>query len=75
MRRGYIWFVVIGLWSLVLWAGATARAADAPPAPPPGLSPIAQPMPDFSLPAVNGTTITAADLRGKVVVVRFWATW
>jgi cytochrome oxidase Cu insertion factor (SCO1/SenC/PrrC family) len=75
MRRGQIWFVVIGLWGAFFWAGATARAAQAPLAPPPGLSPIAQPMPGFSLPAVDGTTISAADLHGKVVVVRFWAAW
>ena len=33
------------------------------------------PMPEFSLAAVNGTTIRSVDLQGKVVVVRFWATW
>jgi peroxiredoxin len=32
-------------------------------------------MPAFRLEAVNGTTVQATDLLGKVVVVRFWATW
>lgn len=75
MHRVQIWFVMIGLCSAVLLGDATARAADVPLAPPPELTAMAQPMPDFSLPAVDGTTIRAADLQGKVVVVRFWATW
>jgi len=33
------------------------------------------PMPAFELPDANGETIRAADLQGKVIVVRFWATW
>ena len=32
-------------------------------------------MPEFELPDANGETIRSADLQGKVVVVRFWATW
>ena len=45
--------------------------------PPPGLieaSPTV-PMPDFQLPDVNGSNVSPAQLQGKVVVVRFWATW
>ena len=33
------------------------------------------PMPDFTLVASDGTTIRSSDLRGKVVVVNFFATW
>ena len=32
-------------------------------------------MPMFALPDANGETVRSADLQGKVVVVRFWATW
>jgi thiol-disulfide isomerase/thioredoxin len=31
--------------------------------------------PDFSLPALDGQTLHLADLRGKAVLVNFWATW
>jgi peroxiredoxin len=31
--------------------------------------------PDFTLPSVDGETITLSKLRGKVVLVDFWATW
>jgi len=32
-------------------------------------------MPEFELPDANGATLRSATLQGKVVVVRFWATW
>jgi cytochrome oxidase Cu insertion factor (SCO1/SenC/PrrC family) len=34
-----------------------------------------QPAPTFTLPDHHGTPLHSADLHGKVVVVRFWATW
>lgn len=32
-------------------------------------------LPAFELPAPDGNVVRAADLQGKVVVARFWATW
>jgi peroxiredoxin len=32
-------------------------------------------LPAFELPDANGTPIRSADLQGKVMVVRFWASW
>lgn len=34
-----------------------------------------KPVPDFTVTTLDGRTITAASLRGKVVIVNFWATW
>jgi peroxiredoxin len=31
--------------------------------------------PEFRLPALDGRQVSLADLRGKVVMVHFWATW
>jgi thiol-disulfide isomerase/thioredoxin len=31
--------------------------------------------PAFSLEALSGATVTSDDLRGRVVIVSFWATW
>jgi cytochrome oxidase Cu insertion factor (SCO1/SenC/PrrC family) len=34
-----------------------------------------KPAPEFSLPDLAGHTWNLADLRGKVVLLFFWATW
>lgn len=44
----------------------TARAADLP---------ALGRAPDFKLTTLDGKEVTAAALKGKVVVVDFWATW
>lgn len=37
--------------------------------------PTSGPAPDFTLTTLDGQSITLSDLRGKVVVVNFWASW
>lgn len=34
-----------------------------------------QPAPEFQLKSLEGRTVRLSDLRGKAVVVNFWATW
>jgi peroxiredoxin len=36
---------------------------------------INQPAPAFTLKDVDGNTVSLADLKGKIVIVDFWATW
>jgi thiol-disulfide isomerase/thioredoxin len=36
---------------------------------------IASRLPDFTVKDLRGQTISSVDLRGKVVLVDFWATW
>jgi len=36
---------------------------------------VGQPAPDISLPRLDGGTVRLADLRGKVVMLNFWATY
>ena len=36
---------------------------------------VGEMAPDFQMTLVDGTKVSMADLRGKVVVLNFWATW
>jgi len=36
---------------------------------------IGRPAPEFALPLFDGGTLRTGDLRGKVIVVNFWASW
>ncbi len=54
-------FMTIALWVL----SAAAVAADSQP----------RPAPDFSLTDAEGKPLRLADLKGKVVLLNFWATW
>ena len=57
-------------------SAAHSNAADLPPLPG-GLSVLSTPtrMPAFNLQTAAGGTMRSDDLRGKVVIARFWATW
>ena len=76
MRSGPLRGLIIGLL-LGLAAGALPVAAAAPdwtsfkavPYEPPKTAP------EFSLPDLEGRTVSLADFRGKVTLVFFWATW
>jgi len=36
---------------------------------------IGQPAPDFTLQTIDGQTVSLASLRGRPVIVNFWASW
>jgi thiol-disulfide isomerase/thioredoxin len=50
-------------------------SSDAPKAPDSGPVAVGQPAPDFTLTDLQGRSTTLSQLRGKVVIVNFWASW
>jgi len=74
-KRQYLrLFLLLGI--LLTLSPLSLRAAEQPNLPE-GLT-VPSPstsMPMFALPDANGETVRSADLQGKVVVMRFWATW
>jgi len=68
--------VAVSLVAACAFGVTPARAAELP-APPAGLKAPAKPaqMPAFNLSTASGGAVRADDLRGKVVIARFWATW
>ena len=76
-RAGRVW-IWLGLMVAAVLAlhPVHVDAADGP-ALPKGLQAPSEAvtLPDFELDAPDGAVVRAADLEGKVVVVRFWASW
>lgn len=67
MRLGTV--LLAALWGLLLWKlaphlGAVVGVRTEPPV-----------APAWSALALDGTALSAEGLRGKVVLVNFWATW
>lgn len=60
-----VWLVVLGLLGVLGWKLVTDRQAQ----PRSGLAP------DFTLTTFDGQVIRLPDLRDKVVVLNFWASW
>src|SRR5215475_11182716 len=36
---------------------------------------VGQPMPSFNVTTLDGTAVNIKDLRGKILLISFWATW
>src|SRR5262249_34875268 len=74
MLRRYFLLVGLGVFGLVACNQPSAspsipmKAAIAP-------GEIGSRLPDFTVKDLQGREISSADLRGKVVLIDFWATW
>jgi cytochrome c biogenesis protein CcmG/thiol:disulfide interchange protein DsbE len=74
VNRWYLFFVILLIAGPVwLWSSrlpVTASPGDLSPEPA-----VGREAPDFTLSTVSGETLQLSDLRGKAVVLNFWATW
>lgn len=63
----------------ILAAAACLALSGAAPAPPPAAAlakaVVGQPAPDFKIKLLDGSKVSLAELRGKVVIINLWATW
>jgi cytochrome c biogenesis protein CcmG/thiol:disulfide interchange protein DsbE len=64
-----VWGAVLGLLALVAFQMRRSGPLAAGPVG------VGQKAPDFALTTFEGQTYSLADLRGRVVVINFWASW
>jgi cytochrome c biogenesis protein CcmG/thiol:disulfide interchange protein DsbE len=78
VSKGRSWGIIL-LWvaPLIVVGGFFAYYWMARPLPNPAaqLPHLGQPVADFSLPNLQGRTISLSSLKGKVVFLNVWATW
>ena len=66
--------IILGAF-LLLWNPAPAKAQDRPTPEQATLVKDGQKAPNFEVQMFDGSTIKLSDLKGKVVLLNFWATW
>jgi cytochrome c biogenesis protein CcmG/thiol:disulfide interchange protein DsbE len=63
--------VAIGFLGLLVWGMLNRQPITGLS----GVTMVNRAAPEFTLTTFNGTTISLQDLRGKPVVINFWASW
>ncbi len=66
MAAAVLPLLLLGAWGLTLLAR---------PAPAGGLALVGEPAPNFALTDLNGNLVQLSSLRGRPVIVHFWASW
>ena len=63
--------VIVGFLGLLIWGMLNKEPITGLS----GITMVNRPAPDFTLTTFKGTAISLEDLRGKPVVINFWASW
>ena len=63
--------VIVGFLGLLIWGMLNKEPITGLS----GITMVNRPAPDFTLTTFEGTAISLEDLRGKPVVINFWASW
>lgn len=78
MRKKLLLIITIISLLLIIIGSFTMWRKKAPPikeTQPAKETPSVKIAPDFSLPDIEGNTFRLSDLKGKIVLIDFWATW
>jgi cytochrome c biogenesis protein CcmG, thiol:disulfide interchange protein DsbE len=76
MHPGEIMKRILILLALVMFVSLTACSRKEPETAQKSAGPVVQKQaPDITVTALNGSTLKLSDLKGKVVMLNFWATW
>ena len=67
--RNRVDMLMVGVVAAMLFAAGRAVAADD------STALKGQPAPDFALKTLDGKDVKLSDMKGKVTVIDFWATW
>jgi len=70
MRRKILFAVIVFLFIVPIFAGCTGGSG-----PQEGVAQEREVAPDFSWQTLDGEIVHLSDLKGKVVLLDFWATW
>jgi cytochrome oxidase Cu insertion factor (SCO1/SenC/PrrC family) len=75
LKNKLIKWIVVAICAFS-WAVAAHAAEGLFPAPT-VMAPPPQPtkLPDFEFTNLQGGTLKSSEMKGKVVIIRFWATW
>jgi thiol-disulfide isomerase/thioredoxin len=71
MSKAVVWAMVL----MLALAGCQRPDLTAEPQPAAGATAPAELAPDFTLATLDGATVQLSTLRGRWVLVNFWATW
>lgn len=77
------WLAVVAVGLVAAGAASVIIVRHPPTGPQPaqrqslgdGAPPVGRPAPEFTLPLFNGGTLSLRSLRGKPVLLNFWASW
>jgi thiol-disulfide isomerase/thioredoxin len=68
-------YTITLIFALLFLVGCASAPAEPTPTPEAGPAEDSFPAPDFTLTALDGTSYTLSELRGKWVLINWWATW
>jgi cytochrome c biogenesis protein CcmG/thiol:disulfide interchange protein DsbE len=72
VKKGVKWGALLAWVGLFALLGIVAMGMKVKQAPPVAIGKV---VPDFTLTMFDGSQVQLQDLRGKVVVINFWASW